>query len=65
MFKDQPVFCNRLKILTTEGLPESHFYLQFASSGLSAIKNLKEPQKKEWLVHIRITVSNYSAWGKH
>lgn len=46
MFKDQPVFCNRLKILTTEGLPESHFYLQFPSSGLSAIKNLKEPQKR-------------------
>lgn len=65
MFKDQPVFCNCLKILTTEGLPESHFYLQFPSSGLPAVKNLEEPQKEEQLAHRPMTMSNYSASGNH
>lgn len=65
MFKDQPIFCNCLKILTTEGLPESHFHLQFPSSGLSAIKNLKEPQKDDQLASIQMIVSNYSVSGNH
>lgn len=65
VFKDQPVFCNCLKILTTEGLPESHFYLQFPSSGFSAIKNLKEPQKEGQLAHTQTVMSNYSASGNH
>lgn len=65
MFKDQPVFCNCLKILTAEGLPESHFYLQFPSSGFPAIKNLKEPQKEGQLAHTQTVMSNYSASGNH
>lgn len=65
MLKDQPVFCNCLKILTAEGLPESHFYLQFPSSGLSAIKNLKEPQRAEQSAHIQVTTSNQGASGNH
>lgn len=65
MLKDQPVFCDRLKILTTEGLPESHFHFQFPSSGFSAIKNLKEPQREVRLSHIQMIMSNCSASGEH